>query len=70
MIARAIGGGRAVPGGLPADEAYGQVKHLRVWLEERDAFHVIGSITTGSAPGGAWYPRITLSMLAPSLARD
>ncbi len=38
--------GRAIDAGVPfawftADEAYGQAKYLRVWLEERDVFHVL-----------------------------
>jgi hypothetical protein len=37
---------RAIDAGVPfawftADEAFGQVKYLRVWLEERDVFHVL-----------------------------
>ncbi|CAG7633806.1 hypothetical protein E143388_07538 [Rhodococcus opacus] len=28
---------------LTADEAYGQVKYLRVWLEERDIFYVLAT---------------------------
>jgi SRSO17 transposase len=40
--------GRAFDAGVPyswvtADEAYGQVKYLRVWLEERDAAHVLAT---------------------------
>jgi SRSO17 transposase len=39
---------RAIEAGVPfrwftADEAYGQVKYLRVWLEERDVFHVVAT---------------------------
>jgi SRSO17 transposase len=39
---------RAVDAGVPftwftADEAFGQVKYLRVWLEERDVFHVVAT---------------------------
>jgi SRSO17 transposase len=42
MIARAIGAG--VPfAWFTADEAYGQVKYLRTWLEERDVFHVVAT---------------------------
>jgi SRSO17 transposase len=37
---------RAIEAGVPfawftADEAYGQAKYLRAWLEERDVFHVL-----------------------------
>jgi SRSO17 transposase len=40
--------GRAFDAGVPfgwvtGDEAYGQVKYLRVWLEERDAAHVLAT---------------------------
>jgi hypothetical protein len=31
---------------VAADEAYGQVKYLRVWLEQRDAAHVPATVTT------------------------
>jgi SRSO17 transposase len=42
MIARAIGAG--VPfRWFTADEAYGQAKYLRVWLEEQDVFHVLAT---------------------------
>jgi len=42
MIERALAVG--VPfGWLTADEAYGQVKYLRVWLEARDVFHVLAT---------------------------
>jgi len=42
MIARALGAG--VPcRWVTADEAYGQVKYLRVWLESRDMFHVLAT---------------------------
>lgn len=39
---------RAIDAGVPfawftADEAFGQVKYLRVWLEERDVFHVLAT---------------------------
>jgi SRSO17 transposase len=39
---------RALQAGVPfawftADEAYGQVKYLRVWLEERDVAHVVAT---------------------------
>jgi SRSO17 transposase len=39
---------RAIDAGVPfawftADEAFGQVKYLRVWLEERDVFHVMAT---------------------------
>jgi SRSO17 transposase len=39
---------RAIEAGVPfawftADEAYGQVKYLRVWLEERDVHHVVAT---------------------------
>src|SRR5512135_3297473 len=50
---------RAIEAGVPfrwftADGAYGQVKYLRVWLEERDVFHVVATkcndkLTTTSA---------------------
>jgi SRSO17 transposase len=38
--------GRAIDAGVPfawftADEAYGQAKYLRVWLEDQDVFHVL-----------------------------
>jgi SRSO17 transposase len=50
---------RALEAGVPcrwvtADEAYGQVKYLRVWLEQQDLFHVLATrrdddvITTGA----------------------
>jgi SRSO17 transposase len=40
--------GRAIKAGVPfawftADEAYGQVKYLRVWLEEQDVHHVVAT---------------------------
>jgi SRSO17 transposase len=42
MLARAFAAG--VPfSWITADEAYGQVKYLRVWLEERDAAHVLAT---------------------------
>lgn len=42
MLARAIEAG--VPfGWVTADEAYGQVKYLRVWLEERDVSYVVAT---------------------------
>jgi len=42
MLARAFDAG--VPfGWVTADEAYGQVKYLRVWLEEHDAAHVVST---------------------------
>jgi SRSO17 transposase len=42
MLARAFAAG--VPfAWITADEAYGQVKYLRVWLEERDAAHVLAT---------------------------
>ena len=39
---------RAIDAGVPfawftADEAFGQVKYLRVWLEDRDVFHVLAT---------------------------
>jgi SRSO17 transposase len=41
MLARAFAAG--VPfAWVTADEAYGQVKYLRVWLETHDAAHVVG----------------------------
>jgi hypothetical protein len=51
---------RAFDAGVPfawvtADEAYGQVKYLRVWLEERDAAHVLatkGNDTVITGTGG------------------
>lgn len=66
---------RAVTGGVPfrwvtADEAYGQVKYLRVWLEQHDLVYVLATkrndelVTTsgGSSramvaalPGQAWW---------------
>jgi SRSO17 transposase len=52
LLARAFGA--QVPfGWITADEAYGQVKYLRVWLEEHDAAYVLATrrndtlITTG-----------------------
>jgi SRSO17 transposase len=52
MLERAFNAG--VPfGWVTADEAYGQVKYLRVWLEDHDAAHVVSTrvndtlITTG-----------------------
>ncbi|GAA2888120.1 hypothetical protein Acy02nite_81710 [Actinoplanes cyaneus] len=54
-----------------ADEAFGQVKYLRTWLQERDVFHVVATrcndevcahdIGHGRADE---YAHITLSMLA------
>jgi SRSO17 transposase len=42
MIERALAAG--VPfRWLTADEVYGQVKYLRVWLEARDVFHVLAT---------------------------
>lgn len=42
MIGRAIAAG--VPfGWVTGDEAYGQVKYLRVWLEDQDAAHVLAT---------------------------
>ena len=42
MLARAFDAG--VPfGWVTADEAYGQVKYLRVWLEEHDAAYVVST---------------------------
>lgn len=42
MLGRAFAAG--VPfGWITADEAYGQVKYLRVWLEEHDAAHVLAT---------------------------
>ena len=42
MLERAFDAG--VPfGWVTADEAYGQVKYLRVWLEEHDAAHVLAT---------------------------
>ena len=42
MLARAFDAG--VPfGWVTADEAYGQVKYLRVWLEEHDAAYVLST---------------------------
>jgi SRSO17 transposase len=42
MIASAIGAG--VPfRWFTADEAYGQAKYLRVWLEDQDVFHVVAT---------------------------
>jgi NADPH:quinone reductase-like Zn-dependent oxidoreductase len=52
MLARAFDAGVRF-GWVTADEAYGQVKYLRVWLEEHDAAHVVSTkvndtlITTG-----------------------
>jgi SRSO17 transposase len=58
MLARAFDAG--VPfGWVTADEAYGQVKYLRVWLEEHDAAHVMSTkvndtlITTGGGEARA-----------------
>ncbi len=52
MLRRALDAG--VPfGWFTADEAFGQAKYLRVWLEERDVFHVVATrcnddvVTTG-----------------------
>jgi SRSO17 transposase len=42
MIAGAVGAG--VPfRWFTADEAYGQAKYLRVWLEDQDVFHVVAT---------------------------
>jgi SRSO17 transposase len=42
MLARAVAAG--VPfGWVTADEAYGQVKYLRVWLEQRDISYVLAT---------------------------
>jgi SRSO17 transposase len=58
MLQRAFDAG--VPfGWVTGDEAYGQVKYLRVWLEERDAAHVLATkcndtlITTNGGQGRA-----------------
>jgi len=58
MLARAFDTG--VPfAWVTADEAYGQVKYLRVWLEEHDAAHVLATkindtvITTDGTEGRA-----------------
>jgi SRSO17 transposase len=58
MLARAFAAG--VPfSWVTADEAYGQVKYLRMWLEEHDAAHVLATkcndtlITTGGAQARA-----------------
>jgi SRSO17 transposase len=51
MIARAVAAGipfRWVTG----DEAYGQVKYLRCWLEERDIFHVVATKRNDTVPAG------------------
>ena len=56
--------GRAIEAGVPfswvtADEAYGQVKYLRVWLEERDCSYVLATrcnddvLTTNGRAGRA-----------------
>jgi SRSO17 transposase len=51
MIARAVAAG--IPfRWLTADEAYGQVKYLRVWLEERDVFHVLATKRNDTVPAG------------------
>ncbi len=53
--------GRAFDAAVPfswvtADEAYGQVKYLRVWLEQRDVSYVLATrcnddvLTTARAP--------------------
>ncbi|SIM47286.1 DDE superfamily endonuclease [Micromonospora cremea] len=42
MLARALDAGVPV-GWVTADEAYGQVKGLRVWLEERDVGYVLAT---------------------------
>lgn len=42
MLARALDAGVPV-GWVTADEAYGQVKSLRVWLEERDVSYVLAT---------------------------
>lgn len=49
MIARAVAAGvpfRWVTG----DEAYGQVKYLRVWLEQHDVFHVLATKRNDTVP--------------------
>jgi SRSO17 transposase len=58
MLARVMDAG--VPfAWVSADEAYGQVKYLRVWLEQRDAAHVLATrcndevITTSGGTGRA-----------------
>jgi SRSO17 transposase len=58
MLARAVEAG--VPfGWVTADEAYGQAKYLRVWLEERDICYVLATrrnddmLTTDGATGRA-----------------
>ena len=53
---------RALDAGVPfswvtADEAYGHAKYLRVWLEERDMFHVLAlrcNDTLITTTGGEW----------------
>jgi SRSO17 transposase len=42
MLARAFDAGVPV-GWVTGDEAYGQVKSLRIWLEERDVAHVMAT---------------------------
>jgi SRSO17 transposase len=52
MIARAVAAGipfRWVTG----DEAYGQVKYLRCWLEERDIFHVVATKRNDTVPAAS-----------------
>lgn len=46
---------RALAAGVPfrwftADEAYGQIKALRVWLEARDVFHVLATKCNDTVP--------------------
>lgn len=46
---------RVLDAGMPfryftADEAYGQVKALRVWLEDRDVFHVLATKCNDTVP--------------------
>jgi SRSO17 transposase len=54
---------RAIDAGVPftwytADEAFGQVKYLRVWLEERDVFHVVATRCNDNVSARGIGPRL------------
>ncbi len=64
---------RAIDAGVPfawftADEAFGQVKYLRVWLEDRDVFHVVATKcndTLITADGGEQRADALIAALPP-----
>jgi SRSO17 transposase len=65
--------GRAIEAGVPfawftADEAYGQAKYLRVWLEDQDVFHVLAircSDTLITASGSEQRADVLIAALPP-----